>query len=457
SFRVWDGHRRLLSGDYHIPIAVSEPVPALLPRRVVSACHAEHPARGNLLLPRMDSAAGTLCTRGVRTCLAKIVGRQFNSPPCLETLMRPALLLLGLSLLLPLGCHRSAPTKELTESPTVAPAPSSGVYDPPRLSADLRASSPARRQMAIEKAAALNAQGEDVVPILLEALKDPTAGELGGTRIAVATSTREAAVLALLNLKAKGTKALTEIGLKTLENGLKDAKPNVREHTANAIGMVGPDAKSSAPAVIPLCMDKDPHVRSAAYSAVERIKTVPAEPILKMLVHPDVAVAEDAASALEWLNPTGSTAIPLLLDALKREPREKDDPVAVSHIRSAAAEALAGVGKGSETAVPALVDAILKARPEDVERMTRPVKATDTAANMSGPVMALRRIGAPAVAAVTPLLKNEQAIVRYQAAAVFSGIGPAGFTALPEVQTALEAERGLPTGQMYVFEELVAA
>src|SRR5262249_12278073 len=122
------GPRRRVSADYHSPMAVSEPVPALLPRRVVSAGHAEHPARGNLLLPRMDSAAGTLCTRGVRTCLAKIVGRQFNSPPCLETLMRPALLLLGLSLLLPLGCHRSAPTKELTESPTVAPAPSSGVY-----------------------------------------------------------------------------------------------------------------------------------------------------------------------------------------------------------------------------------------------------------------------------------------------------------------------------------------
>ena len=55
-----------------------------------------------------------------------------------------------------------------------------------------------------------------------------------------------------------------------------------------------------------------------------------------------------------------------------------------------------------------------------------------------------------------PLLKREEAIVRYQAAAVLGGMGPAAAPALADVQTALEAERGLPTGQMYVFEELTS-
>ena len=126
--------------------------------------------------------------------------------------------------------------------------------------------------MAIEKAAALDAQGEDVVPVLLDALKDPTAGELGGTRLTVATSTRETAVMALLNLKVKGTKALTETGLKTLEHGLKDSKPNVREHTANAIGYIGPDAKQSAEALSKTCTDTEKEVRAAAFRALEKIK-----------------------------------------------------------------------------------------------------------------------------------------------------------------------------------------
>ena len=39
-----------------------------------------------------------------------------------------------------------------------------------------------------------------------------------------------------MRLKDKGKKALTETGLKTLEQGLKDPKAHVREHTANAIG-----------------------------------------------------------------------------------------------------------------------------------------------------------------------------------------------------------------------------
>ena len=192
----------------------------------------------------------------------------------------------------------------------------------------------------------LDAQEEDVIPTLLEALKEPTVGELGGTRLTVATSTREAAVLALINLKEKGKKALGEKGLRILEGELKDQKPAVREHTANAIGMVGPDATQSVPALIAQCVDSDPHVRSAVYSALERIKSVPAGPILKLLTHADPAIAADAADALAWLKPTGPDSVPPLLEALKRESRAKDDPILVSQIRNLAAEGPRGRGKG---------------------------------------------------------------------------------------------------------------
>jgi len=374
--------------------------------------------------------------------------------------MRPAALAVPICLsclLFSAGCRKTAAPTNSGDGGASSTANVPADNDLAQLSAELKSPTSSRRNAAIERAAALDAQGVEVIPTLLDVLKDPTAAELGGTRAAIATSSREAAVLALLNLKAKGTQAIQEKGLKTLEEGLSDPKPNVREHTANAIGMVGPDAARSAPALTQLCADKDPQVRSAAYSALERIKTVPTEPILKLLRHPDINIAADAATALSWLKPTGPAAVAILLDALRRESTDKDDPASVSHIRNAAAEALAGAGKGSEAAVPALVDLILKARVEDVERMSRPARVTGTGDGLSGPVLALRRIGAPAVSAVVPLLKNEQAIVRYQAAAILGGMGPAGAPALPDVLAALEAERGLPTGQMYVFEELATA
>jgi HEAT repeat protein len=374
--------------------------------------------------------------------------------------MRPAALAVPICLgclLCSAGCRKVPAPVNSGDGGASSTTNVSAGNDLAQLSADLKSPTSSRRNAAIERSAALDAQGVDVVPTLLEVLKDPTAGELGGTRATIATSSREAAVLAILNLKARGTQALQDKGLKTLEDGLSDPKPNVREHTANAIGMVGPDAARSAPALTQLCADNDSQVRSAAYSALERIRTVPTEPVVKLLRHPDINIAADAASALTWLKPTGPASVTLLLDALKRESTDKDDPAAVSYVRNAAAEALAGAGKGSEAAVPALVDLILKARVEDVERMSRPGRVTGTGEGVSGPVLALRRIGAPAVPSLVPLLKNEQSIVRYQAAAILGGMGPAGAPALPDVLAALEAERGLPTGQMYVFEELATA
>jgi len=374
--------------------------------------------------------------------------------------MRPAVLAVPFCfccLIHTTGCRKVVAPGESGDGAASTTARVAADNDLAQLSADLKSPTSSRRNAAIERAAVLDAQGVDVIPTLLEVLKDLTAGELGGTRAAIATSSREAAVLALLNLKTKGSKALQDHGLKTLEEGLSDPRPNVREHTANAIGMVGPDAARSGPALTQLCADKDPQVRSAAYAALERIKSVPAEPILKLLRHADPNVAADAATALSWLKPTGPATVAALLDALKREATDKDDPATVSYVRNAAAEALAAAGKGSEAAVPALVDLILKARVEDVERMSRPARVTGTGEDLSGPVLALRRIGGPAVPAVVPLLKNEQAIIRYQAAAVLGGMGPVGAPALPDVLSALDAERGLPTGQMYVFEELATA
>lgn len=360
---------------------------------------------------------------------------------------------LALALLALPACKKAAPP---AESGATAASSTTAEYDLARLSADLKSTSPGRRDHAIKMVTDLDADGEEVIPVLLEALKDSTAGDSGtyGDR---PTSTREAAVAALLRLKDKGRNALAQAGLKTLEQGLQDPKPNVREHTANAIGLAGPDAQSSAAALTELCADKDRDVRSAAYRALQKIKTVPAEPILKLLTNPDLGIATDAAASLVWLRPSGPGAINLLLAAVKREPKESDDAGDVAFVRNASAEALAGAGKGAETAIPTLVDLMVKLTVADVERAARPARPGDATSSLSGPVLALRRMGKPAVEPVVPLLKHEQPLIRYQAAAVLGGVGSEGAEALPAVFAALEAERGLATGQLYVFEELAAA
>ncbi len=355
------------------------------------------------------------------------------------------------------ACNKTQPQGGASAT-TAAPAiDKHAEYDLTRLAAELKSNSPERRSKAIQMAATLDAEGEDVVPTLLNALKDSAAGPLGRTT-SRPDSTREAAVLALLELKGKGKKALQETGLKTLEHGLRDKEANVREHTANAIGMIGPDAKQSAEALARLCADRDKEVRSAAYRALEKIKDFQPDSILKLLNHPNPDVAVAAASNLSWLKPGGEEVVPILLDALKREPKKNEEPSDIAYISNAAAEAIGKVGRKAESTIPALVEMLTKTDMDALEKMLQPSKEGDNASNVAGPVLALRRIGKPTVPAVVPLLKNNEAIVRFQAAAVLSGMKPGDAAeALPQIQEALEAERGLPTGAMYVFEELAAA
>lgn len=387
--------------------------------------------------------------------LATITLQQLSGAAMLR-ILSAFVLLAGIAIT---GCNKSSGPGGSTSAKTSAGVAVNKVdYDAVKLTADIKAANTAdKRVRVIQKAVEMDANGENVVPALLKALEDKTAGTLGRTSERP-NSSRETAVMALLELKEKGRKGLHDSGLKTLENGLKDKEPNVREHTVNAIGMIGPDAKSSAEAVAKLCTDKEKEVRAAAYRTLEKMKNVPSLPIVKLLNNPNLDIAGEAAAALKtWLKPTGPENIGPLIDAVKRKPRENEEPSDVRFVKNAAAEALANVGKGAEEAIPELVDLLLKANMDDVEQMLRPMKEGDNSSNIVGPVLALRRIGKAAVPAVTPLLKHNDALVRYQAAAVLSGMSLAdGAEALPQVQEAMELERGLPTGQMYVFEELAA-
>lgn len=372
--------------------------------------------------------------------------------------MRPSLLVLAFVAAVPVACNKSAPRAGVAVATTPGAPATTRAYDPAQLANRLKANTPENCHRALEMVREMEAAGQDPVPTLLDALQDPTSGPLGSSHPDRPTSTRETAVVALLELEGKGKKALNEQGISTLEKGLRDKKPEVREHTVSALGLIGPDARAAAPAVTKLGADSQKEVRQAAYRTLERLKPVPAGPILRYLSHPDPAVALEAAEALRWLKPTGADAVEPLLAALRRQPRAKQEPSDITFIRNAAAEALAGVGPEAEAAVPGLVEMLVKAKKEDVEAMVRPGRPDQTAASLAGPVLALRQIGKPAAAAVVPLLKHNDALVRFQAAAVLSGMKPAaGADALPAVQAAMEAERTLPNGELFAFEEMVTA
>ena len=217
--------------------------------------------------------------------------------------------------LLAIGCNKSGPAGGTTSATTAAGVAvnKQAEHDATTLLANIKAANtPEKRTRVIQRAMELDENGENVVPALLEALKDKTCGALGRTSERP-DSTRETAVQALLSLKNKGKQALLDSGLKTLENGLKDKEPNVREHTVNAIGMIGSEASSSSDMVCKLCADQEKEVRGAAYRCLQKFKKFNAAPILRLLKHSNLSVAGEAAAALTWIKPSGAKAEPCLM------------------------------------------------------------------------------------------------------------------------------------------------
>jgi HEAT repeat protein len=365
-----------------------------------------------------------------------------------------------------LACNKQAEQPPATTKKTTTTV-ATPTYDLSSLASDLKSTTAEKRDRALRSAVELDEAETDVVPTLLEALKDPSGSTTPGGTSDRPTSTRETAVQALLKLGSKGKKALTSSGLKTLVEGTKDSKASVREHAVNAIGMVGPDAKIVVNDVVMLCADKDSHVRAATYRALQKIKNPPAVAIVKLLTNTEAGIASDAAGSLSWVKPSGAEAMTLLLEALKYEPapknkteepmpKDKMDPLPshLTYVRNCTAEAIAANGKDAEAAIPGLVELLKKTSASEVEKLFQPGKPGTKRTFSSGPVSALRKIGKPALPALLPLLKDEQKIVRYQAAIIVGGMGQDSDEAKEALLAALEIERGLPTADLIVFEEL---
>ena len=199
---------------------------------------------------------------------------------------------------------------------------------------------------------------------------------------------------------------------------LKDENLIVRWSAADALGLIGGEAKDSVPALIDALKDENPTVRWSVISALGRIGSDKSSfsTLIAALENENSFVRVGAAYALGYMGI--EAAVPALVEALKDEDLS---------VRGSAADALGDIGGKAKDSVPALIDAL-----NDENSSVR-----WSAAN------ALRNIGREAkdsVPALIDALKDENPTVRWSAANALGGIGREAKDSVPALIAALNDE-----------------
>jgi HEAT repeat protein len=154
-----------------------------------------------------------------------------------------------------------------------------------------------------------------------------------------------------------------------LVGDLKNKDADVRRAAAKGIAEMGPDAKSATPALIDvLKKDKDVFVRRFAAQALGDVEADPkiAVPALASVLG-ESDKKELVEAAVTSLGKMGSTAVPPLIDAVKKKggtptkpkgqkPMATTDGTAL--VRTKAIEALGNIGAKAKPAVPVLIEAL---------------------------------------------------------------------------------------------------
>lgn len=143
-----------------------------------------------------------------------------------------------------------------------------------------------------------------------------------------------------------------------LIKALSDSDAVVREHAAEALGEMGPEAEQAILPLIRLLSDGDPFVNGKAAGALSRIGQRSVPGLVRALMDGETNVRWCAAIALGKMGTSAREAVPVLAGAL----RDTDD-----NVRWSAAVALGGMGTLAGEAIPALIRC-LHDRDEDVRR-----------------------------------------------------------------------------------------
>lgn len=362
---------------------------------------------------------------------------------------RRAALLVALMMsvaLLATACKKSTPTVTVEDEKEKSDEQTAKVE---KAIADLKHKTPERRAAGIRDCRYLY---ESDIPKVLEVLNDKTVTE-GAVILGQPNSAREAAILALLRMGTSGETAAIEKGIPILLPAMRDTDEGVREHTALAIAILGPRAQAALQTMVDHCADPADRVRVAAYRAVDKIGGAPATAFAHILKNPSPKIVFDAARAINVIRPLPKEILPALIDFLKPEPKENDEDELVL-ARMEVADAIGSFAKEGSPAVEVLIQTLKSTSEKVFDKFFRPkqgVGANVYRNNESPPMMALRRIGKPAVVYLTDLLSNENAFVRWQAAVTLSGIGPEASESLVTLQMAFDKEFERKDGQEVVI------
>jgi HEAT repeat protein len=273
-------------------------------------------------------------------------------------------------------------------------------------------------------------------------------------------------------LREEAAAALGRIGtpvediVPVLVAALKDDNAMVRQRAAESLGWIGPPARAAVPALVAALKDEKPEVAGMACLAVARLGDAGVtRPLLEVFQSGRSLVADAAGRALWQMGPASKAVLPALIALLKEPPKETErvrtllvwlGPLAVPSlaaalkdeepaIRQAAADTLGQLGPVAREAVPALAgtledktSSVALAAALALPRID-PTRARDALPHLTDSLDhaaaadALADMGPDARAAVPALLaalKHREGAVRSAAVHALACIGSAAVPAL---------------------------
>ena len=303
-------------------------------------------------------------------------------------------------------------------------------------------------QVRSSVASALGAIGsKDAVPALIQALKDESIGVRRGAAEALREIGSKDAVLALiqaLELRPYSVGfhfymvgilgGIGEDAVPALIQALKDESIGVRRGAAEALVTI--ESEDAVPALVKAFQDPEAWVRYSVLRALVTIESEDAVPVLALALKdkgqgpgpgPSYNIYNYAVEELRKMGTRAVGAVPALIQALKDPDSRVSNSVAV--------ELLVSIGKG---AVPALIQALKDEDNFQQEDVSNPSVYRESVCYSA--MKALSGIGEEAIDAVPaliPLLQDHNRFVRSDATGVLGSIGKG---AVPALIQALKGE-----------------
>jgi HEAT repeat protein len=302
-----------------------------------------------------------------------------------------------------------------------------------KLLKQLRDADPERRRDAAADLAdfpELHKHADLVVPPLLDALKHKDNIGLG-TFTEGAGSLRELVVEALRKAGPAGEKALVEVGLPVLLNGLEGEGEAVQDHTLRVFGEMGPLAERAIPTIERMTRSQNEIVRQRAFQALNRIGPGGLAVLLRLARQGDAARKRLVLDTFYWGVMRGArppaAVVPALIDLLGDA-----DP----GVRGWAAKVLLTLGPAAAPAARALAARLDDGELHEALRRTSRFSRENTAV-----ADALAAIGKPAVPVLVEALGHKALHVKASAIMALGQIGPKARAAAEPLRRCLQDDR----------------